>query len=217
MKFTKILFAASLFIVNGFNAQTKSHSINLEKYLDSVYGKTVPTTLDLSGIQIEEIGFGYYGNVTNLNLSYSNFSPFTIERFTQIFPNVESLDLSHNQLMALDNSIGKFSKLKALDLSYNDFISVPFSLYYTPNITSLDLSNNQIEFSEEVIGNLWSLEVLNIQNNPEIHLTKIIENLQFHDEMRSLYASGSKSGRINFSNAFLQLLRKNKNSKNFLA
>ncbi|MFN6085309.1 MAG: leucine-rich repeat domain-containing protein, partial [Fluviicola sp.] len=101
----------------------------------------------------------------------------------------------------MDNSIGKFSKLIELDLSANDFISVPFSLYYTPNLKSLNLSNNHIEFSEEVVGNLWSLEVLNVQNNPDIHLTKIIENLQFHDQMRSLYASVYNSGRNNFSNA----------------
>ncbi|MFN6076414.1 MAG: leucine-rich repeat domain-containing protein [Fluviicola sp.] len=214
MKFTKILVTASLFIVNGFVAQSTDQSINLEKYLDSVYGKTVPANLDLSGIRIGEIGFGYYGNVEKLNLSYSNFSPYNLERLSQIFPNIESLNLSNNQLLALDNSIGKFSKLIELDLSANDFISVPFSLYYTPNLKSLNLSNNHIEFSEEVVGNLWSLEVLNVQNNPDIHLTKIIENLQFHDQMRSLYASGSKSGRINFSNALKQTTIENFNIDN---
>ena len=81
-----------------------------------------------------------------------------------------SLNLSHNRLSSLPDSIFGFLHLKELDVSHNNLLELPSSICLLDKLRKMDLSNNQISRLPQGLEQLQSLEKLNLSNNPLQHI-----------------------------------------------
>jgi len=85
-------------------------------------------------------------------------------------PHLVSLNLSHNRLSSLPDSIFGFLHLKELDVSHNNLLELPSSICLLDKLRKMDLSNNQISRLPQGLEQLQSLEKLNLSNNPLQHI-----------------------------------------------
>ena len=92
--------------------------------------------------------------------------------------NITSLDLSHENLTNLPESIGKLTKLNGLDLRDNRITKLPESIGKLTKLDMLDLRDNRITKLPESIGNLKNLEHIHLSNNNLIKLPPQIGNLK---------------------------------------
>lgn len=99
-----------------------------------------------------------------LDLSHQNLTKVP----DSVFKNtaVEELDLSHNQLTgALQAEVRMLQRLKRLDLSDNQFTGVPAEVGQLVNLEVLDLSNNRLTGLPHELGNFSKLQVLDLSGN----------------------------------------------------
>ena len=82
-------------------------------------------------------------------------------------PSLKILNLSHNYLVNIP-SVSKWSaSLQVLDLSYNHLSNLPNSIIASA-LSDLDISNNQFRFVPRCVCFFIGLTALNIANNPKI-------------------------------------------------
>ncbi|MDE6357629.1 MAG: leucine-rich repeat domain-containing protein, partial [Eubacteriales bacterium] len=122
-----------------------------------------------------ELTYGRLKTETSLDLSNKNITDLSgIEYFT----NLESLDLSNNQINSSDSS-----NLK--------------SLLTLKNLKTLDLSNNQITtFGQEELANLTKLESVDLSNNQ----ITVLQNINLKDSdnatLKSINLQGNRIATI---------------------
>jgi internalin A len=90
---------------------------------------------------------------------------------------LESLDISHNNLTALPVWLGRLSRLRSLDLSSNKLATLPESLGKLTNLQLLDLSHNALTRLPESIGQLKQLKSLTVVLNRLKTLPKSLGDL----------------------------------------
>lgn len=84
---------------------------------------------------------------------------------------VEDIDLSSSRTQTqpaisdLPEGIGRFAKLRSLNLANNDLTSLPEAIGRLENLRILNLSHNRLSALPEFIGNLAFLEVLDLRSN----------------------------------------------------
>jgi Leucine-rich repeat (LRR) protein len=78
---------------------------------------------------------------------------------------VTSLDLSHNQLIALPAWVGEVRSLVSLNLSHNDLTELPSWIGDLTQLEALDLSHNQLTELPPTFANLAVLTSLQLDNN----------------------------------------------------
>jgi len=93
------------------------------------------------------------------------------------------LDLSHNQLTALPESLGQLTHLQSLDLSSNQLMALPEWLGQLTQLQSLDISDNQLTALPESLGQLTHLQSLDSSGNL---LTALPESLGQLTHLQSL-------------------------------
>ncbi|ELR13126.1 leucine rich repeat domain containing protein [Acanthamoeba castellanii str. Neff] len=76
--------------------------------------------------------------------------------------------------------------LTDLNLSHNNLIALPPSLFHLPHLTRLDLSFNQLPTLPAAVGGLTQLQVLNLLGNP---LAALPLEMQGLTELRKLKVS----------------------------
>ena len=76
------------------------------------------------------------------------------------------LNLKHNQLAALPESIGGLARLQALALHDNQLAALPESIGGLAQLRTLSLDNNQLAALPESIGGLAQLQTLFLDGNP---------------------------------------------------
>ena len=75
--------------------------------------------------------------------------------------------MSHNKLTLLPDEFSNLSKLVIIDLSENEFESVPVVLRRIPMLTTIDLSSNKISnVHKEDYESMQCLEKVLLGNNP---------------------------------------------------
>jgi internalin A len=87
------------------------------------------------------------------------------EWFGDQYPDLESLDLSMNNISSLPDSVRKLAKLSALKLRCNKISSLPEWIDSLKCLTVLDLDLNQITSLPETIGELKNLTTLDLSRN----------------------------------------------------
>jgi Leucine-rich repeat (LRR) protein len=114
-------------------------------------------------------------NLSHVDLSNANISNTVPNWFWNLSPNIEYMDLSHNELRSCDHDFSQKFKLKTLDLSHNNFLCPLPRL--PPKSRMLDLSYNSfygtISHVCEILGFNNSLEILVLSSN---NLSGVIPN-----------------------------------------
>ena len=87
------------------------------------------------------------------------------------------LNLSHNRIQSIPDSLFGFIHLRLLDLSYNDIENIPSIICLFPELRKLDLSHNRVSKIPASISNLKRLEKLSVSHNNIEHLPLSLGNL----------------------------------------
>ncbi|KAL1007827.1 hypothetical protein UPYG_G00092160 [Umbra pygmaea] len=80
-----------------------------------------------------------------------------------------TLDMSHNHIRCIDDSVKLIRKVEVLDLSYND-LSMVDHLQHLYNLIHLDLSYNSLTVLEGVHTKLGNIKTLNLAGNKLVSL-----------------------------------------------
>ena len=93
-------------------------------------------------------------------------------------PHLTVLNLSHNKITRIPDSLFGFIHLRLLDLSFNKIENVPSFISLFPDLRKLDLSHNEISKIPSSINNLKKLEKLNLSHNNISHLPLSLGNVE---------------------------------------
>ncbi|XP_014785659.1 uncharacterized protein LOC106880302 isoform X1 [Octopus bimaculoides] len=125
--------------------QSKSKRINTESQI----ALPIPETLSL---------------YERLNASFNSLTEIQLN-MPFIFPHLTYLDLSHNNLYFLPDTMGLFLHLEILILHHNYLKQIPHSMVQLDKLSKLDLSNNMLITLPKSLGEMKSLQKLNISHN----------------------------------------------------
>ena len=111
-----------------------------------------------------------------LDLSHQHLTelPESVGELTEL----QVLELSFNNLMTLPDSIGQLTQLHGLDVSRNQLESLPGAIARLKQLKALDLSFNELETLPETMGQLTRLRFLNLSFNRLKTLPKSIGQLR---------------------------------------
>lgn len=132
-------------------------------------------SLDLSDCQLMQVPDAVYYMMRNTTLVTCNLSSNVLTRIPPKFPTkfslITELNISHNRLSTLPDTISECSQLEKLDISHNSFISIPQSLLSLPALINLNARKNFIaDIDVEVLISRTTatstLETLNLEDNP---------------------------------------------------
>lgn len=134
------------------------------------------TDLDLSQNNITKLSPSMSGltALKNLNLHYNSIK--RIDPVINQLTNLKTLDLSYNNLFIMDDVISAnrngivLPELERLDLSHNEWESFRAFKINTPKLTELNLGYNRLRSIPNDIFNLTSLRTLNLAANKMEHL-----------------------------------------------
>ena len=124
-------------------------------------------SLDLSFNLIEEIPVDLplcLPHLTVLNLSHNKISAIPQSIFG--FIHLRLLDLSYNSLEDIPQTLSCLRELRKLDLSHNKISKVPSNINLLKKLDKLNVSHNNIEHLPLSLGNISSLQVLLATDNP---------------------------------------------------
>ncbi|MGC1374599.1 MAG: COR domain-containing protein [Anaerolineales bacterium] len=124
---------------------------------------------------------GQLTQLQSLNLSDNELKalPEWLGQLTQL----QSLDLSNNRLTTLPESIGQLKQLQSLNLSHSQLTALPESIGQLTQLQSLDISYSKLTALPESIGQLTQLQSLDISYSKLAELPESLGNLT---ELKSL-------------------------------
>jgi Leucine-rich repeat (LRR) protein len=106
--------------------------------------------------------------IKNINLSGNKLSqlPHDFGSLLQL----ESLDLSYNQMNAMPGSISKLKRLKIMNLANNSFTTLNDELAYLDSCTSLNMSENLLQVVPPPVVWMTNLKELLLNRNSITHM-----------------------------------------------
>ena len=147
-------------------------------------------SLDLSFNLIEEIPPDLplcLPHLTVLNLSHNKISAMPDSIFG--FIHLRLLDLSYNSLEAIPLTVCCLRELRKLDLSHNKISKIPSNINHLKKLDKLNVSHNNIEYLPLSLGNISSLQVLLATDNPlQLEFEENISSAQLLDYLRTCWA-----------------------------
>ncbi len=126
---------------------------------------------------------------TELDFNIDPTAPRNILRLTELpesigqLTQLQSLDLSNNQLTALPKSIGQLTQLRSLVLTNNQLTWLPETIGQLTQLRSLVLTNNKLTKLPKSIGRLTQLQSLDLADH---QLTKLPESIGQLTQLQSL-------------------------------
>lgn len=138
-------------------------SKNFVHSFDHVFSKLRLFYFDRNPITKISFGEPHY-NLTVLNLSKAKLTQLS-ETWLDKLPNLETLVLDKNHLMALPANIGNLKHLMTLSVVSNALGSLPPEIGQLSSLRTLDLHSNNLKSLPPDIWNLSSLTVLNVSSN----------------------------------------------------
>ncbi|CAH1101193.1 unnamed protein product [Psylliodes chrysocephalus] len=167
--------------------------------------------------------------IKHLNLAYNNIHSIP-QKFFDIMPDLEELNLEGNDFVVLDPStqvaLGSLGKIKVLNLANNELTELEANFIRNLNtLTELDLSSNHLDFVPITLNYISkNLKILKLSNNYIFQLTdqsfigldlmelylndlsrlKVVEANTFATQknLKKLYISGNPSLRVIDKEAF---------------
>ena len=113
----------------------------------------------------------------------------------EVFKNIEVLNLASNKLNNLDQlDFSFFKTLKVLDLSRNEFVTLPFDIIKLPLLEKLVIHRNKLESLPTGMNIMKSLQVINAEYN---NLTDIPKELDRLPRLHDLNLKGNPYLKIN--------------------
>ena len=109
----------------------------------------------------------------SLDLSFNLIEEIPLD-LPLCLPHLTVLNLSHNKISAVPESIFGFIHLRLLDLSYNSLEEIPPTLCSLRELRKLDLSHNTIS---KLPSNINQLDKLNVSHNNIEHLPLSLGNI----------------------------------------
>uniref|UniRef100_A0A131Y5E8 Putative leucine-rich repeat lrr protein associated with apoptosis in muscle tissue n=2 Tax=Ixodes ricinus TaxID=34613 RepID=A0A131Y5E8_IXORI len=83
------------------------------------------------------------------------------------FTHITELNLAHNRLSTLPEELKDIPELRKLDISYNDYMSMPWVIFRLPKLTYLDARKNYISDVETPrLRNVSTLREVHLEENP---------------------------------------------------
>jgi Leucine-rich repeat (LRR) protein len=140
-----------------------------------------PTTVILSfnTFQAIPVGFKMYQNtITTLQLDHNKFTSFpSFDDSSIVFPNINTLDLSANQLASLpgesDHTV--FPNLQVLNVNNNRIAELPTKLPF-PKLTTFLATSNSL--TSIIPTTFEGMEVVDVSNNNIGHLPPTLGNIK---------------------------------------
>lgn len=175
-QYFKCAESASCKVLNVFNVTAFNRYMNLNSYVDNVYGQNTNFT-----------------EINSVSFIHSKFKEMP-DILTEKLINLKKLDVSDTNLVAVtDETISKLQKLEKINLRGNQIKNLEDSTFRNlPNLKFLDLSDNQLnEFPKNLLENCRDrLEILKLRNNS---ITKMEDsNLSKFKNLRELDISSNK-------------------------
>ncbi|EQB62124.1 small gtp-binding protein [Vairimorpha apis BRL 01] len=173
---------------NGFisdNTLYISNYTQFKKFIQNISTehryKSIPSFIDLSYSNLTYIPteLTLFENLVCLNLcnnSLHDFSELPKKHFFNLV-NLETLTLGRNLISEFPNLLGKFTKLKRLDFSYNQIVEIPSSIKELTSIEIINLKNNRIKILPSCINKLTTLTSLDLSYNKLIEFPDNCFNL----------------------------------------
>eukprot|EP00792_Barthelona_sp_PAP020_P007918 TRINITY_DN3182_c0_g1_i2.p1 TRINITY_DN3182_c0_g1~~TRINITY_DN3182_c0_g1_i2.p1 ORF type:complete len:874 (-),score=230.19 TRINITY_DN3182_c0_g1_i2:1424-4045(-) len=143
--------------MGSFGSELSTFDLNDDNESTFDNGYETPTDSDIDYTNLK--------NLTNVQTSYKYL----------IWKQLKILNLSHNNINFLDESLALLPNLRVLDLSYNQIKEI-HNLTMCESLVELNLSHNCIESMEEFVFELPNISKLNISHN-QICSTSGIEKL----------------------------------------
>ena len=167
-------------------------------------------SLDLSFNLIEEIPVDLplcLPHLTVLNLSHNKISAVPDSIFG--FIHLRLLDLSYNALEDIPTTVCCLRELRKLDLSHNKLSKIPSNINHLKKLDKLNLSHNNIEHLPLSLGNISSLHVLLATDNPlQLEFEENISSSQLLSYLRQCWAGSVvslPSGHISLGNCWTRV------------
>ena len=172
MKLSLAIIAAILvtgLAVLGF--KLNSNNRNMAGSSSASVGSQLPsssTVLDLSNKGLTTVTADIYNKTDTSQLILSNNNIKTLPSQIGRMTNVVVFKIDHNKLDgSLVGEIRQMSRLKELDVSYNNMTGVPAEIGQLSNLTTLNYSYNNLTGLPNELGNLKNnLRQLNLTGNP---------------------------------------------------
>jgi hypothetical protein len=173
--------ASSLLDLQDLDGGYESRAnVSAEEYFNHSTNRTIPGDTKLTSVPAE---LCYKVRLLrSVDLSF-NHIPELPPGLPLTLPHLQHLDLSHNLVTALPESIFGFIHLKELNLSYNQICSLPSTFTRLTSLNKLDISHNHLSCLPVDIDRLTGLEKLNISHNLLDHIPIGLGNL---DKIRVL-------------------------------
>ncbi|MGA7178512.1 MAG: leucine-rich repeat domain-containing protein [Thiobacillaceae bacterium] len=111
--------------------------------------------------------------------------PEAIGQLTQL----QTLDVSGNQLTALPEAIGQLTQLQTLDVSGNQLTALPATIGQLTQLQTLYVSGNRLTALPATIGQLTQLQTLDVSGN---QLTALPEAIGQLTQLQTLYVLGNR-------------------------
>lgn len=101
-------------------------------------------------------------SLENLDVSFNQLQTLSL-----FFPNwfyLKKLNASNNLLAGIDG-LNQLKNIQSLNLSFNNIAELPAEIHQLKRLVSLDLSNNKLLYLPRTISGLSKIEELNLENN----------------------------------------------------